>query len=408
MPKLILGEVAKRNMSRINPNILSWARNTAGLEPEEAAHKLQIQDSETTTGGQKLLSYESGEQEPSRSLLLRMSKVYRRPLLTFYLDRPPVVGDRGEDFRTLPEEVAEQDLAYVDALIREIKARQSIARSTLLDDEEVIRLTYVASITANQSTQQVVNKLQQVLNIDRSAYRAKTSYEEAFKYLRTQAEAAGIFVLLKGNLGSHHTNIDVRAFRGFVLSDDIAPFIVINDRDAKSAWSFTLLHEATHLLLGQTGISGGLAERRIEKFCNDVASEILLPESEFTEFNVRLSQSDNLAERISHYAFSVKVSSTHVAYRLFKRGDIDKAEWEALRDQYRNQWMEQRDRDKKKSQGQEGGPSYYVIQKFRLGALVSLAQRLNYSGQLSTTKAGLLLDVRPLKVHRLFNIEQVA
>ena len=29
-----------------------------------------------------------------------MSKQYHRPLLTFYLDRPPDTGDRGEDFRT--------------------------------------------------------------------------------------------------------------------------------------------------------------------------------------------------------------------------------------------------------------------------------------------------------------------
>jgi len=37
----------------------------------------------------------------------------------------------------------------------------------------------------------------------------------------------GIFVLLIGDLGSYHTAFDLEVFRGFALSDDIAPFIII-------------------------------------------------------------------------------------------------------------------------------------------------------------------------------------
>lgn len=393
-------------MTKINPQILSWARETAGFDLEVAAHKVQIQDGKEATAVQKLISYESGDMEPSRSLLLRMSKAYRRPLLTFYLDRPPRVGDRGEDFRTLPEEFLDEDLARVDALIREVKARQSLVRNILMEDEEHGRLTYVGSTNSKRSVDDTVQALRQVLRVDLKEYRSKSDYGEAFKYLRAHAERAGVFVLLKGNLGTHHTNIDVRSFRGFALSDNIAPFVVINDRDAKSAWSFTLLHELAHILLGQTGVSGGYAEKQIEKYCNDVASEFLLPEDEFTNFSVQNLNVRSLTEQISSYALTLKLSSSHVTYRLYKRGDIDKTQWESLSDYYRKQWLEQRDRDKAKSKEQDSGPSYYVVQKFRLGALVSLAQRLNYSGVLSTTKTGMLLDVKPLKVHRLFETEE--
>jgi Zn-dependent peptidase ImmA (M78 family) len=92
--------------------------------------------------------------------------------------------------------------------------------------------------------------------------------------------------LLIGNLGSHHTTIDVTTFRGFALSDDVAPFIVINDQDAQAAWSFTLLHELTHLWLGQTGVSGARAEQKIERFCNDVAGEVLLPIEELSGLTI--------------------------------------------------------------------------------------------------------------------------
>src|SRR3546814_16138482 len=73
------------------------------------------------------------------------------------------------------------------------------------------------------------------------------------------------YVLLIGNLGSHHSAIDIDAFRGFALADPIAPFVVINDRDAKTAWSFTLLHEVAHLWIGATGVSGGHFEGSTEQ-----------------------------------------------------------------------------------------------------------------------------------------------
>ncbi len=104
--------------------------------------------------------------------------------------------------------------------------------------------------------------------------------------LRSKVEAVGIFVLLIGNLGSHHTAISVEAFRGFALADTVAPFIVINDQDAAVAWSFTLLHELAHLWLGKTGVSGRRPDAQIEKFCNDVAALILLPQHELPAIGI--------------------------------------------------------------------------------------------------------------------------
>ncbi|MES9971910.1 MAG: XRE family transcriptional regulator [Candidatus Thiodiazotropha sp.] len=394
-------------MPKINHEILFWARETAGLELEQAARKLMIKDGKTSSGAEKLAAYEAGTVHPSRALLLRMSKAYRRPLLTFYLDTPPRIGDRGEDFRTLPEHFESEDIAYVDAMIRDIKARQSLMRETLVDEDEAIEHAFVGSAVIDQGVSQITQTLREMLNIDLDDFRAQGSYGEAFKYLRKKAEAKGIFVLLKGNLGSYHTNIDLKAFRGFALSDKVAPFIVINDRDAKSAWCFTLLHEIVHILLGQTGVSGSYAEKHIEKFCNDVASEFLLPDDEFVEFNIKNISDNELADHITKYALSLKVSSSHVAYRLYRKGALSKVRWEKLADFYRMQWVEQKEQQKIKARDQKGGPSYYVIQKFKLGALAEIAQRLNSSGALSTTKAGILLDIRPIKVHRLFESTQI-
>ena len=394
-------------MPTIKHTILQWARETSKLAIEEAAHKLNLTDTKKASGTEKLAAYECGEKEPSRSLLLRMSKQYHRPLLTFYLDKPPSIGDRGEDFRTLPNHFEEVENVYVDVLIRDVKARQSTVRETLIDADEENRLDFIGKYTIHNGVARIVQTIREALNISLDDYRSQPSYKEAFGFLRQRAEMVGIFVLLKGNLGSYHSNITVTAFSGFALSDDIAPFIVINDRDAEAAWSFTLIHEMAHLILGQTGISGTYGEKQIEKFCNNVASEFMLPTAEFDQFQLSSLDFETVQTEIFDYAYSTKLSSSHMAYRLYRRGDIDKPLWENLREYYRSKWLENRQIVREKNSQKEGGPSYYVVKHYKLGALVELVQRLTYSGALTTTKAGMLLEVKPLKVHRLFQTRQL-
>ena len=114
--------------------------------------------------------------------------------------------------------------------------------------------------------------MRQVLGHDLHAVRhhEQPTVTQAFALLRSRAENAGVFVLLKGDLGSRHTALPVELFRGFAIADEVAPFVAINDNDSTPAWSFTLLHEMVHLLLGQTGISGARSGTEVEEFCNNV------------------------------------------------------------------------------------------------------------------------------------------
>ena len=72
-------------MPKVNPDILSWARETAGLNLDEAAKAIGLGSARGKTGGQRLADLEAGEGEPSRQQLARMAEKYRRPLVSFYL-----------------------------------------------------------------------------------------------------------------------------------------------------------------------------------------------------------------------------------------------------------------------------------------------------------------------------------
>ena len=171
-------------MPAVNPDILVWARETAGLTLGGAVTKIGMRDAHGVAAVDRLAALERGEKEPTRPVLVKMAQHYRRPLLAFYLAEP-------------------------------------------------------------------AKGLGNVLGGDITAarYHEQPSPEDAFALLRSQAEGSGVFVILKGDLGSYHTAIAVDAFRGFAIADDIAPFVVINDKDSIPAWSFTLLHELVHLLL---------------------------------------------------------------------------------------------------------------------------------------------------------------
>ena len=333
-------------------------------------------------------------------MLLRMAKQYRRPLVTFYMSNKPRRGDRGQDFRTLPADHTAADDALVDALIRDVRARQSMVRAVLEDEDEALLLTFVGSMTMSDGVRAVVSSIRNTLGTTRGDLYAQPSPAEAFALLRNRTEKAGVFVLLIGNLGSYHSAIGVETFRGLALADDVAPFVVINDQDARAAWSFTLLHELAHLWLGQTGVSGERAGITIERFCNDVAGEFLLSANELKQLSLNdTSGLEAIQARISDFAKERNLSSTMVAYRLYRAGTIGQDRWLRLNTSFRDLWSQQRLKQRERAREQEGGPSFYVLRAHRVGtALLDLVGRMVSAGAITTSKAGKVLGVKPKQV----------
>lgn len=126
---------------------------------------------------------------------------------------------RGEDFRTLPAEFAKRDAALVDTLLREVRARQEMVRAVLDTEDEATPLDFVASFDQSQGAEALASAIRTRLAFDLQTFRhgRGRGTPKGFAYLREGAEAAGIFVLLIGNLGSHHSTLNVELFRASPL-----------------------------------------------------------------------------------------------------------------------------------------------------------------------------------------------
>ena len=389
----------------INPEILVWARETSGLSRDEAARKLGFQNSSKSSADQKLEALETGNKEPTRPQLLKMARQYRRPLLTFYLSNPPVKGDRGADFRSLSSDSSPRDDALLDALVRDIQARQSMVRAVLEDDEEAEPMAFVGSRSISDGQASVLEALQELLDVELATYRKQRTAREAFDLLRGSAEGAGVFVILQGNLGSYHTAIETETFRGFSIADGLAPFVVINPHDARPALSFTLLHELVHLLLGQTGISASRAENDTEQFCDAVAGEFLLPVKELAALSLDAEDDfDAISERISKFANDRNLSRTMVAYNFYLSDRLSQETFRQLSAGYRQQWMEERARDRERVGEREIRINPDVTRRYQLGtSLLNLVRRMRSAGEFTTVKAAMVMGVRPGRVESLLS-----
>ena len=111
------------------------------------------------------------------------------------------------------------------------------------------------------------------------------------------------------------SHIDKEYFRGLCLTHDRLPVIIINDSDAKKAQSFTLMHELGHLLRGNTTIESWQGNNNAEeKWCNQFAGNVLMPENQLPEVHEeeKLSLIKEHAEKwqVSPYAFLVRLRQT--------------------------------------------------------------------------------------------------
>ena len=261
---------------QINPDILRWARETAGLTREDAARKLAIRDTKTAMAVDRLRAMEDGERPPTRPMLSRMAKQYHRPLVAFYLSQPPRRANWGRDFRAPSTDRSARDEAVLDALVRNVQARQGLLRSAMLDDDDDLApLRFLGSATIDTPVARVVAAIRDTLGLQPVEFRAASNPDEAFRLLRSHAERAGIFV----------------------------------PKDSAGARSFTLLHELAHLWLREPGVSAGDPTDPVEVYCNRVASSFLLPHNELAALRTagRKRQRQLLAERDSGPTYGVLV-----------------------------------------------------------------------------------------------------
>ena len=359
----------QKELIPINPAMLVWARETAGLSLRDAVMRAKITPSRSgkevdyATPEHRLAEWEGGQETPTFSQLNALAKAYRRPLVTFFLAEPPTQFAPLTDYRNVPNH---QDESPEFAALKRRIFQLERELHAIAKDEEAESLTFVGSCSIKDGLYAVVDAIRQTLGVEPVAEHSRSA-DDIFRILREKAEMAGVYVVLMGGLGSYHSKVDPDEFRGIAIADQFAPLIVINSNDTKVAMPFTLAHELAHIFLGSSNVSNQNAfelrylHKSIEQFCNSVAAELLVPERLLRQ--AWDGQSSDLVGSVKRLARIFCVSNEDIASRLSDLGFISEDDYEQLFVLYRNEWK----RCKKKNKESAVGPNPNTLPRYNLG-----------------------------------------
>lgn len=348
----------------IRPELLIWARESAGFAVDGAAAKLRV-------SGDRLRSWEAGETRPTIAQLRAAAKVYKRPLAIFYLPEPPFDFQPLRDYRRVPDAQLGQLSPELLAVVRRAHAvRDAALELRELADEPVAAVPMISNGTRDPEL--FGETARGLLDVTLAQ---QTAWRDPRRALNAWLDAVSRLDVLVLQAQS----ISVQEMRGFSISMDRLPVVVLNGADFPRGRIFTLLHEFAHVLLHANGVCDALPRRQtrgptdeIEIFCNQVAAATLMPLKAFRAEPVLQRPSadgrwsENILQSLSE---SYSVSQEAVVRRLYSLGLAD---WDFLQEkeaEYRAAYEQFRDEQKRKRQDEQrsGGPSYYRMKVRDLG-----------------------------------------
>lgn len=304
----------------VAPELLRWAVERAGWDRETAERRAP-----------KLDEWVEGTRKPTFNQIEEFARKTHTPMGLLFLPEPPVEPVPIPDMRTVGNAVVRRPSADLLDTIYLCQDRQDWYRDYALANGNE-GPSFVGSASTSMPPAEVAGRIRDVLGFgvdDRAGF---SSYTGALRDLIDQIEAVGVLVMVSGVVGSDtHRTLDPQEFRGFALSDPLAPLIFVNGRDTKAAQIFTIIHELAHIWLGGSALSDasmtakeGVAE---ELWCNQVAAEVLVP-TEDLRADYRRGVTTEELERL---AKKYRVSTLVVLKRVFDAGFLT---WEQYRARY--------------------------------------------------------------------------
>lgn len=364
----------------VAPGLLEWAVERAGW------------DSETTQRrAPKFDDWLSGDIRPTLKQLEGFAHATHTPFGLLFLSEPPDEPMPIPDMRTIGNAAVPRPSVNLLDAIYICQTRQDWYRD-YMQDRGAPNLEFVASVTTDTPVVQVSQMIARTLGFDLTERTVFSNSEDALRRLIDRIEGIGVLVMVSGIVGGDtHRVLDPEEFRGFALSDPVAPLIFVNGTDTKAAQIFTLIHELAHIWLGGSALSDaamvardGVAE---ELWCNRVAAEVLVPLAALR----RDYQGDATPQELARLARRYRVSTLVMLKRLF---DGNFLHWDDYRQRYDRELQEVMAAAKRR-RGDRSGGDYYNTQPLRLsrqfaGAVVAST----YEGETSYREAFQLLGTR--------------
>ncbi len=306
----------------VEPALLRWARERAGLSVDALAARFP-----------KAGAWERGEARPTLKQIERFAKATFTPVGFLFLEEPPVERVPIPDFRTVAGPAPVRPSAGLLDTVYLCQQRQAWYRD-FARSEGAPPPAFVGSARVADDVVSTAADVRRVLGVDLERRRRLPTWTDALRLFMRQADEAGVLTMVSGVVGGDNRRpLDPDEFRGFTLADPAAPLVFVNGADTRAAQMFTLAHELAHVWLGRSGVSdAGAVEvpnQEVERWCNRVAAEALLPLGVLRETYDRNADPRGEAARLARL---FKVSTLVVLRRIHDADGLTRSAFRAAYD----------------------------------------------------------------------------
>ena len=307
----------------INPEMMLWAREYAGFidEYEELLPAYIKKNYE---------SWESGEKYPTWNQLRQVSKKYNVPTAFFFMSKIPDLDD-------FPELINYRKMGVNDFkklspnLIKEIR-NSEYRRENYLDLLFELEFDFPSFMTIEKSfgKNYFVNYIRETLDVSldnqktwirKNGVKDNKHYNFLNKWKEVITKKIGVLIFETGN-------VSIEEMRALCIFHKEIPIILLNGKDSVNGRIFSLFHELTHLLIGESAICDDDESNEEEIFCNAVAGEFLVPGDDLRKNVCRNNLLSN--NSINSLSNIYGVSSHVISRRLYDTNCIGRHDYNNL------------------------------------------------------------------------------
>lgn len=306
----------RKDLAYITPDLLTWAIDRSGLDRAEFAKQIHVR-------GNVIEAWEKGLGFPQFNKAREIAEVLHVPFGYLFLSKRPGDTVPLPDLRRLPQSPELPTSPEFLTVLYQAMSQHDWYKAYLAEEGAEPR-AFVSRFKTTDRVDSIASDIRATLGMNNALRREASNWENYLTKLSQRAEIAGVVVMRRAVVGSTRRKLNRKEFQGFAISDSLAPLVFVNGQDFQAPKIFTLMHELAHIWIGHSGISRidetlQTPSLEIERLCNEVATEALVPKDEFESQWVNHADYEQI-DRLAHYFL---VSSLVITRRARELNKID-------------------------------------------------------------------------------------
>lgn len=261
-----------------NPGILRQCREQIGLDIPAVEKKVKA-----------IAAIENGKKSPTINQLDILSGLYNVPRWVFIARELPEKYRYDSVMPAFRAFAGGKEHLFDNHAIRTITARIERIRELILEFHEDMDTPLgpfsPPDLSGYATIEQSAAVVREWLEIPQGRF--------DFSQWKKKVESKGVFVFMTSRY-TDWSHVDREMLRGMAIYHPVLPIIVINDSDYAKAQIFTLIHELGHLLKKETAINDWSSDAQQEKWCDQLAGNVLLPGEWFKSMATGIGNLDSI------------------------------------------------------------------------------------------------------------------